>query len=204
MNVTVQTTVTKMQIAKIPKEASYVHAKTDSVAMERLVEVFKENFSLRDVDFELDNDECQTGEHNCESETEICVNNKGSFQCECKEGLYREGETCVGCVATLETNGKRHIISRKLIDSDSGISMPESYRELKDILIDVGSKVNVQISEKCGDEMLVCCSGAYTSGSGRRSGGRIRKFVKDCKFYNGLSLTTPASLLCGIVDLPQS
>ncbi|VDK20293.1 unnamed protein product, partial [Anisakis simplex] len=42
-----------------------------------------------------DKDECKDGENACNSQIEVCVNTLGSYQCDCKYGLIKEGDTCV-------------------------------------------------------------------------------------------------------------
>lgn len=43
----------------------------------------------------LDQDECFLGTHNCHNDAG-CINNKGSFQCECNTGYNGTGVLCQG------------------------------------------------------------------------------------------------------------
>ena len=42
-----------------------------------------------------DINECETGEHNCDSNAE-CNNTIGSFECFCNEGYEGDGVNCIG------------------------------------------------------------------------------------------------------------
>jgi hypothetical protein len=42
-----------------------------------------------------DVDECSLGSHACKLDTEECINAKGSFECECKEGYTRTDNECI-------------------------------------------------------------------------------------------------------------
>ena len=42
-----------------------------------------------------DVDECKELKHNCTTDTQFCVNEPGSFRCECKEGYHLDGVECV-------------------------------------------------------------------------------------------------------------
>ncbi|XP_075664767.1 putative wall-associated receptor kinase-like 16 [Castanea sativa] len=42
-----------------------------------------------------DVDECEELKHNCTTDTQFCVNQPGSFRCECKEGYHLDGVKCV-------------------------------------------------------------------------------------------------------------
>ena len=41
-------------------------------------------------------DECALGTHNCDTNTETCLNTVGSFDCTCNTGYQRVGDICVG------------------------------------------------------------------------------------------------------------
>ena len=44
-----------------------------------------------------DINECETGEHDCDLTTEVCINEEPGFDCECKEGFEKDGKKgCVG------------------------------------------------------------------------------------------------------------
>ncbi|KAL5013300.1 hypothetical protein ScPMuIL_007570 [Solemya velum] len=43
-------------------------------------------YTLNTTNFCVDIDECQTESHTCKAESSTCVNTKGAFQCDCKEG----------------------------------------------------------------------------------------------------------------------
>lgn len=40
--------------------------------------------------FNQDIDECQTGAHNCDQDSAVCINTIGSYKCRCKTGFYRK------------------------------------------------------------------------------------------------------------------
>ena len=44
-----------------------------------------------------DTDECEVGLHNC-SPHAVCINTRGSFECECLPGFTGNGATCEGAV----------------------------------------------------------------------------------------------------------
>ena len=45
--------------------------------------------------FYADVDECSTGEHQCDKDSETCRNMPGSFTCDCRKGFRRDGDKCV-------------------------------------------------------------------------------------------------------------
>ena len=54
------------------------------------------NYHTENIDHLIaDNDECRTGNHNCEQK---CVNTEGSYSCKCLSGyeLRRDKRTCNG------------------------------------------------------------------------------------------------------------
>jgi hypothetical protein len=58
---------------------------------------FKEKHTLKVISLivVLDVDECSLGSHACKLDTEECINAKGSFECECKEGYTRTDNECI-------------------------------------------------------------------------------------------------------------
>lgn len=43
----------------------------------------------------LDNDECTSGDDNCDAQA-TCTNNAGGFDCACNSGYTGDGVTCTG------------------------------------------------------------------------------------------------------------
>ena len=43
----------------------------------------------------VDLDECTVGTHNC-GENSNCINDIGSYYCDCKTGFFGDGEICEG------------------------------------------------------------------------------------------------------------
>lgn len=55
-----------------------------------------------------DKDECKEGEDNCNKQIETCVNTIGSYRCDCKYGLKKVNNVCVGQLSS-------HSIFRNLL-----------------------------------------------------------------------------------------
>ena len=52
-------------------------------------------FKMKLLIFISDINECGGAEHNC-SEHAMCINNNGSYTCDCKEGFTGDGFSCDG------------------------------------------------------------------------------------------------------------
>ena len=44
----------------------------------------------------LDVNECDTGMDSCDSNTAVCINTPGGFNCRCKAGFQGDGMDCAG------------------------------------------------------------------------------------------------------------
>ena len=42
----------------------------------------------------IDDDECNTGEHNCDDNAD-CINTVGSFDCMCRQSFFGDGIACL-------------------------------------------------------------------------------------------------------------
>ena len=56
--------------------------------------------SLKFADLSADINECLEGKHGCQDNSD-CVNTEGSYNCECREGFFKDGANCVGKSAKL-------------------------------------------------------------------------------------------------------
>ena len=50
---------------------------------------------IKEIFFCSDVDECSSGEHNCDQDSEECRNMPGGFTCDCRKGFRRDGDKCV-------------------------------------------------------------------------------------------------------------
>ena len=149
----------------------------------------------------IDDNECSSNNHNCDRNAK-CLNNDGSYSCNCLDGYYGPGETCArGNCKDSVCPENQECISRHSI----GCQCKIGFKSVNDSCIDIDECLdeanicdkNAECSNEKGKYTCSCKQGFVGSGHYCEKGRCDDKICPQVKKKVCLS---PTSSLCGCIE----